>query len=120
WAVNSGLGGIYAEETRYQVLCGNDPPQQPARRLHMRLNAFVIAGLFLLFLVSPLPGLENPASPISKDSATENAVFLFTNQSIQAAPLQCTKPITVPETRMTARECAELCGCCVCWQFVTK
>ena len=84
----------------------------------MKFTAVLVVSLVLLFLGSPLLGLENPASPDGKGPVAENATLLFTDQSAQAAPLQCADSIPAPDLRMTARECSEVFGCCVCRQRV--
>jgi hypothetical protein len=87
----------------------------------MKFIAILAASLVLLFLGSPLLGLQDSASPNSEGSTNEIASLPFMNQAIQVAPLQCAKPPIVPDLRMTAKECAEACGgCCACRQYLFK
>ena len=84
----------------------------------MKHTAALVASLVLLTLGSPLLGLEGLASPSAEGVATESTTLSFTNTAVQAAPPLCANSTLSTDLGMTAAECAEVFGCCVCRQRV--
>lgn len=82
----------------------------------MKHTAALVVSLVLLFLGSPLLGLEGLTSPSAEDVVTESAALSFMDKAVQAASPQCANsPLS---TNMTIAECVEVYGCCVCRQRI--
>lgn len=84
----------------------------------MKYAAGLVVSLVLIFLGSPLSGLEDLTVPNPEGRTSESTTLSFMNQAVQVEPLQCAKSTALPDLSMTARECAETCGgCCDCRQW---
>lgn len=89
----------------------------------MKRTAALVACLLVLFLGSPLLSLEDLPSPAAEGAATEIAAPSLTlplvDNATQVEPVQCASSTSsILSTGMTAAECAEVFGCCVCRQRV--